>query len=477
MKWFQKCCLTADRQTRDSQREDDGQRPLKARRDLASLPPRAPDKGAQASIAAMNYARFLTATSAAREPSAIRVLTEILSRAPRSLISLAAGAPNPSTFPFQAAVVTTHDGKAVRLDGARMARALQYSPSAGIPELLSWLKQLQVKLHNPPSIHYPASQGQMDLCVTSGSQDGLCKVFEMIINPGDNVLLSEPVYSGILQILKPLGCNIINVSSDEHGIIPESLQETLSRWKPEESESPRRNTPKLLYTVPNGNNPTGNSLTADRKKAIYEVARKYDFLIVEDDPYYFLQFTKPWAPTFLSMDIDGRVIRADSFSKVLSSGLRIGFITGPKPLIERVVLHTQVSTMHASTFSQVLVSELLHQWGEEGFLAHVERVIEFYRAQKDALLAAADRWLSGLAEWHVPTAGMFLWVKIKGINDVKQLIEEKAIKKEILIAPGNVFYIDSSAPSPYFRASFSSASPEQMGLAFERLAQLIKESL
>ncbi|XP_036854733.1 kynurenine/alpha-aminoadipate aminotransferase, mitochondrial isoform X2 [Manis javanica] len=355
----------------------------------------------------MNYARFLTATSAAREPSAIRVLTEILSRAPRSLISLAAGAPNPSTFPFQAAVVTTHDGKAVRLDGARMARALQYSPSAGIPELLSWLKQLQVKLHNPPSIHYPASQGQMDLCVTSGSQDGLCKVFEMIINPGDNVLLSEPVYSGILQI----------------------------------------------------------------------VARKYDFLIVEDDPYYFLQFTKPWAPTFLSMDIDGRVIRADSFSKVLSSGLRIGFITGPKPLIERVVLHTQVSTMHASTFSQVLVSELLHQWGEEGFLAHVERVIEFYRAQKDALLAAADRWLSGLAEWHVPTAGMFLWVKIKGINDVKQLIEEKAIKKEILIAPGNVFYIDSSAPSPYFRASFSSASPEQMGLAFERLAQLIKESL
>ncbi|KAK2498230.1 hypothetical protein MC885_016261 [Smutsia gigantea] len=425
----------------------------------------------------MNYARFLTATSAAREPSAIRVLTEILSRAPRSLISLAAGSPNPSTFPFKAAEVTTHDGKAVRLDGARMARALQYSPSAGIPELLSWLKQLQVKLHNPPSVHYPASQGQMDLCVTSGSQDGLCKVFEMIINPGDNVLLSEPVYSGILQILKPLGCNIINVSSDEHGIIPDSLQEILSEWKPEDSKNPRRNTPKFLYTVPNGNNPTGNSLPTDRKKAIYELARKYDFLIVEDDPYYFLQFTKPWAPTFLSMDIDGRVIRADSFSKVLSSGLRIGFITGPKPLIERVVLHTQVSTMHASTFSQLLVSELLHQWEEEGFLAHVERVIEFYRAQKDALLAAADRWLSGLAEWHVPTAGMFLWVKIKGINDVKQLIEEKAIKKEILIAPGNVFYIDSSAPSPYFRASFSSASPEQMGVAFQRLAQLIKESL
>lgn len=177
------------------------------------------------------------------------------------------------------------------------------------------------------------------------------------------------------------------------------------------------------------------------------------------------------------MDVDGRVIRADSFSKVLSSGLRIGFITGPKPLIERIVLHIQVSTMQTSTFAQLLVSHLLYQWGEEGFLAHVDRVIDFYREQRDALLAAADKWLSGLAEWHVPTAGMFLWVKIKGIHDVRKLIEEKAFKKEIFMLPGCGFYLDSSAPCPYFRASFSSASPEQMDLAFQRLAQLIKESL
>ncbi|XP_029794657.1 kynurenine/alpha-aminoadipate aminotransferase, mitochondrial isoform X2 [Suricata suricatta] len=403
----------------------------------------------------MNYARFLTATSAARKPSPIRVMTEILSRSPKSVISLAAGSPNPNTFPFKTAVITIGNGKPIQFDEEMMKRALQYSQSAGIPELLSWLKQLQVKLHNPPTINYPSSQGQMDICVTSGSQDGLCKVFEMIINPGDNILLNEPVYSGTLQALIPLGCNIINVSSDEHGMIPDSLKEVLSKWKPEDSKIPKKNTPKFLYTVPNGNNPTGNSLTANRKKEIYE----------------------SWAPTFLSMDTDGRVIRADSFSKVLSSGLRLGFITGPKPLIERVVFHTQVSTMHPSTFTQLLVSQLLHQWGEEGFLAHVERVVDFYRKQKDAALAAADKWLSGLAEWHAPAAGMFLWVKIKGIYDAKQLIEEKAIKKEILMLPGNVFYTDTLAPRPYFRVSFSSASPEQMDLAFQRLAQIIKESL
>lgn len=425
----------------------------------------------------MNYARFITAISAARRPSTLRTLTDLLISSPKSVISLATGAPNANTFPFKSATITVENGKPITFEDEMMKRALQYSQSAGIPELVSWLKKFQVKLHNPPTINYPPNQGEMDLCVTNGSQEGLCKVFEMLLNPGDNILLNEPTYSGTLHTLQPLGCNILNVASDEQGMIPDSLQEILSRWKPEDSKDPKKNTPKLLYTVPNGCNPTGNSLTGNRKKEIYELARKYDFLIIEDDPYYFLQFNKPWAPTFLSMDVDGRVIRADSFSKVLSSGLRIGFITGPKPLIERIVLHTQVSTMHPSTFTQLLVSQLLHQWGEEGFLEHIQRVIDFYSFQKDALLAAADKWLSGLAEWHVPTAGMFLWVKIKGIPDTKQLIEEKAIKREILMVPGNSFYIDSSAPSPYFRASFSFATPEQMDVAFQRLAQLIKESL
>ncbi|XP_001499016.1 kynurenine/alpha-aminoadipate aminotransferase, mitochondrial isoform X1 [Equus caballus] len=425
----------------------------------------------------MNYSRFLTAQSAARKPSAIRLLTELLGKIPKSTISLAPGAPNPNVFPFKTAAVTLEDGKTIEFDEEMMKKALQYSPSSGIPELLSWLKQLQIRLHNPPTIHYPSSQGQMEICVTSGSQDGLCKAFEMIINPGDNILINEPVYPGTLQALQPLGCNIINVSSDEYGIIPDSLREILSKWKPEDSKDPKKNTPKFLYTIPNGSNPTGDSFTANRKKEIYEFARKYDFLIIEDDPYYFLQFNKSWVPSFLSMDVDGRVIRADSFSKVLSSGLRIGFITGPKFLIERIVLHTQVSSLHPNTFAQFLISHLLRQWGEEGFLAHVERVAQFYRNQKDALLAAADKWLSGLAEWHVPTGGIFLWIKIKGINDVTHLIEEKALKNEVLVTPGNVFFIDSSAPCPYFRVSYSLASPEEMDVALQRLAQVIRESL
>nr|XP_020475375.1 kynurenine/alpha-aminoadipate aminotransferase, mitochondrial isoform X1 [Monopterus albus] len=309
----------------------------------------------------MNYARFMTAVSAARKPSAIRILTELQQRSPPSLISLAGGAPNPDTFPFESASIKIKDGETVTFDAALMKRALQYSASSGIPELLTWMKNLQKTLHNPPTAGYSPENGQMDMCVTTGSQEGICKLFEMLVNPGDNVLLDTPTYSGTLAALQPLGCNIISVPSDQHGIIPASLKEILSRWDPSEVHKPGSTAPRILYTIPNGGNPTGASMTAQRKKEVYELARQYDMLIIEDDPYYFLQFDKqPWAPTFLSMDVDGRIVRTDSFSKVLSSGLRIGFLTGPKPLVDQVVLHIQASTLHTSTFTQVNKTLILH---------------------------------------------------------------------------------------------------------------------
>ncbi|XP_061816549.1 kynurenine/alpha-aminoadipate aminotransferase, mitochondrial [Nerophis lumbriciformis] len=424
----------------------------------------------------MNYARFLTAVSAARKPSPIRMLTELQQRSPPSLISLAGGAPNPDTFPFESATIQVKNGQTVSFDKMAMKRALQYSASSGIPELLTWMKNLQKNLHNPPTAAYSPENGQMDVCVTTGSQEGLCKVFEMLVSPGDNVLLDSPTYPGTLAALQPLGCNIINVCSDQHGMIPASLKEVLSRWDPSDVHKPGSGAPKILYTIPNGGNPTGASMTAQRKKEIYELAKKYDMLIIEDDPYYFLQFDKPWAPTFLSMDVDGRIIRTDSFSKILSSGLRIGFVTGPKPLLDRVVLHIQASTMHTSTFTQLMVSQLLHSWGQEGFLHHIDGVIDFYGKQRDAMISSAHKWLADMAEWHVPSAGMFLWIKLKGIQDTRQLIMEKALEKEVLLVPGSVFMIDSSEPCPYVRAAFSLSTPQQIDEAFRRLASLIREA-
>uniref|UniRef100_A0AAY4AIN0 Aminotransferase class I/classII large domain-containing protein n=1 Tax=Denticeps clupeoides TaxID=299321 RepID=A0AAY4AIN0_9TELE len=379
----------------------------------------------------MNYSRFLTAVSAARRPSAIRILTELQQRSPPSLISLAGGAPNPDTFPFQFATIKVKNGDSIVFDEATMKRALQYSASPGIPELLSWMKGLQKSLHNPPTLAYSPENGQMEMCVTTGSQEGLCKVFEMLVNPGDNVLLDAPTYSGTLAALLPLGCNIINVPSDQHGMIPEALGDILSRWDPADAHAPGSSVPRVLYTIPNGGNPTGASMTAQRKQEVYEVSGGKDTRSFIHS-CTLLSNSSPWAPTFLSMDVDGRIIRTDSFSKILSSGLRIGFVTGPKPLVDRVVLHIQASTMHTSTFTQLMVSQLLQDWGQDGFLRHVDGVVQFYRSQRNAMLSSADRWLKGLAEWHAPAAGMFLWIRLHGIADTKQLIMEKALEKELI---------------------------------------------
>ncbi|XP_068611926.1 kynurenine/alpha-aminoadipate aminotransferase, mitochondrial [Brachionichthys hirsutus] len=425
----------------------------------------------------MKYSRFLTAVSAARRPSPIRVLTELQQRSPPTLISLAGGAPNPNTFPFESTTIEVKNGPAIVFNEAMMKRALQYSASSGLPELLAWMKTLQKNLHGPPTVGYTPENGQMDMCVTTGSQEGLSKVFEMLVNPGDNVLLDAPTYPGTLAALRPLGCNLISVPSDQHGMIPVALRKILSRWDPSEVCKPGSTAPRVLYTIPNGGNPTGASMTARRKQEVYELARQYDMLIIEDDPYYFLQFDKPWAPTFLSMDVDGRIIRTDSFSKILSSGLRIGFVTGPKPLVDRVVLHIQASTMHTSTFTQLMVSELLHSWGQEGFLRHVDGVIEFYRNQRDAMISSAENWLKDVADWHTPTAGMFLWIKLKGVADTHQLIVKKALEKEVLLVPGSVFMINSGDPCPYVRAAFSLSTPEQMEEALRRLSVLIKEAM
>ncbi|XP_019376607.1 PREDICTED: kynurenine/alpha-aminoadipate aminotransferase, mitochondrial-like [Gavialis gangeticus] len=364
-----------------------------------------------------------------------------------SAIMLSGDMPNPNSFPFKTASFTIDDGTTIEIGEDLMKRALQYSETSRIPELLSWLKDLQKSLHNPPTANYSPDQGQMEICVTTASQEGLCK-------------------------LKALGSNIVRVPGDKYGIIPKALKDILFKWRPENGRKP-----KFLYIIPNGSNPAGISLSTDRKKEIYQLAREYDFLIIEDDPYYFLQFVKTKAPTFLSMDVDGRVIRSDSFSKIISAGLRLGFLTGPKPLIDRIVLHLQVSTIHTSTFTQILGLALLHKWEQKGLLEHTDRVVEFYRAQQNTMLAAADKWLKDLADWYVPTAGMFLWITIKGISDTHQLVMEKALEKGICLVPGGGFNTDSSEPSPYVRASFSFASPIQIDQAFQKLAELIRENI
>ena len=230
--------------------------------------------------------------------------------------------------------------------------------------------------------------------------------------------------------------------------------------------------PKVLYTIPTGSNPTGGSLSVERKREIYQLAREHDLLILEDDPYYFLQFG-PRSQSLLGMDADGRVLRFDSFSKIISSGLRLGWATGPAELIERLNLHMQATTLHPSGLSQVITLAILEEMKHEGFIKHTEYVSGFYKKRMEAFQAAAKKNLTGLAEWNTPSAGMFCWIKLLGIDDTYSLIQEKAVKEKVLLVPGNAFSA-AGEKSSYVRASFSMATPEQMDEALRRLANLIK---
>ncbi|ESO02291.1 hypothetical protein HELRODRAFT_65967, partial [Helobdella robusta] len=328
-------------------------------------------------------------------------------------------------------------------------------------ELCEWLINFQMITHKIPNM----KSSDTSVCITSGSMEGLCKTFEMLVNAEDDILVETPTYPGVLSALRPLGCNIISLATDHNGIIPESLEKVLSNYE---------KTPKFIYTIPNGTNPTGASTTLERKKIVYQLAREYDLLILEDDPYYFLQFNKERTPSYLSMDEDGRVIRFDSFSKILSSGIRLGFVTGPAFFLDRIVLHHMVSTLHASPLSQILALELLKKWDIDGLEKHVSKVVEFYRKQKDVMIECAKTRLKGLAEWHEPVAGMFLWMRLLGMNDTKK-IEQKAKEKKVLFVPGCAFYPDDTLQSSFVRASFSMSTPSEIDEGFKRLAELIKE--
>lgn len=384
---------------------------------------------------------------------------------------MAGGMPNVDTFPVKSASMELSDGTRLEMDSSLMKQALQYSPTPGVPELVAWGKGLQERVHSPPPL--PSDVGR-DCLITNGSQDGLCKAFEALVSEEDNVLVEMPAYPGALAAVKPMNCNIIPVNTDRHGMDPQSLGDVMSSWSPADTQDPNSKIPKIMYLIPNGGNPTGHTLTEERKRKIYEIAQKYNILILEDDPYFYLQFQKPYVPSMLSMDTDGRVIRFDSFSKLISSGMRLGLVSGPKPVLDRISLHMQASVMHASGLSQVALLLVLQHWGYEGFEKHVENVSEFYRRRKDLCLAAVEKHMTGLADWSEPSGGMFLWLKLH-VADTYKLITVKAREKGVLFVPGNAFMLDSSQPCPYVRASYSMSTAEQMDKAFERLADLVRE--
>ncbi|TFK92678.1 PLP-dependent transferase [Polyporus arcularius HHB13444] len=425
------------------------------------------------------YEPFISDLTKRRIEDPIRALLPLEDRP--GVISLLAGKPNADTFPITSLQFTlrdplTNEEVPVSLSEDELARSLQYSGSKGVPDLLDWLIGLQEFSHG-------RKRGEgWDLAFGTGSSDLIYKAVNAILNSGDVALIEAPVYAGVIPMFHAIGAEMLEVGGDQYGIDAKGLRETLENWP---TDKPK---PKVLYTVPYGCNPTGVTSTLERRLEVLELARKHNFLILEDDPYYYLYFgDAPRPPSYFELERDqpevGRVIRFDSLSKVLSSGMRIGFISAPQPIIDAVVLHTMNSNLQPPTFTQVLSLRMLKFWGYDKLRAHVDRVAEFYRTKRDVFEGLMHKYLAGLAEWNTPEAGMFFWFKLKlpgsessgaaaDEGDSEAVIRTEALEHGVLALPGTVFH-PSGRKTTYVRASFSLLPEDQVEEALRRLREVI----
>ncbi|KAL4246429.1 Class-I pyridoxal-phosphate-dependent aminotransferase-like protein [Abortiporus biennis] len=423
------------------------------------------------------YTPFLSDTAKSRKPSPIRSLFPLEARP--GVISLLAGKPNASTFPFTSIQLTSRSPTdpsketIVEVNGDALAEGLQYSATAGIPSLVEWVYGLQERVHGRKK-----GEGWRPT-ITSGSQHGIYKAAHALFNPGDSILVESPVYAGVIPLFADLGCNIVAVETDANGISSKSLRSILESWP---AGKPK---PKALYTVPYGCNPTGMTATEDRRREVLQLAREHNFLILEDDPYFYLYYGQAERPpSYFRLELEqpevGRVIRFDSLSKILSSGIRIGFASGPASLLQIMDMHTAMSILQTASLTQTITFALLDSWGYDAFITHTKTVSQFYKQKRDVFENAMQKHLTGLAQWTPPDAGMFFWFKLlidpdtTADGDSETVIRSKALEKGVLALPGTVFLPDGKKTA-YVRASFSLLEEDQVNEALRRLKEVILE--
>ncbi|XP_076463016.1 kynurenine/alpha-aminoadipate aminotransferase, mitochondrial-like [Babylonia areolata] len=379
-------------------------------------------------------------------------------------IKMGTGFTNPEVFPVVEANFKLLDGSVINVGKDMVQKHLQYGLSSGYPDLRSWVTDFQRRLHSPP-----IQPDLFDVILTSGSTDAITLVMKVFMDEGDWLLVEEATFTSPLTATFPMGLQALGIPVDSHGIVPEELEKVLTSWN---DLHPGARKPKLLYVIPSCGNPTGITTSLDRKRAIYDVARKHDLMILEDDPYYFLNFTRPMIPTLLSMDVDGRVIRLDSFSKVVAPGLRAGLVSGPRAVLEKAVMFMDYTSLGAAGLSQMLILALLRHWGHDGFLRHLDSVMEFYKHRVEMVLSCAKKHLTGLAEWDPPGGGLFVWMKVLGVSDSEIVIDR--LLKEHVVMVGGACFTPSNEKNAHMRISVAMVTEEECDKAFSSLAKVIR---
>lgn len=386
------------------------------------------------------------ARTAGLSASEVRALFAVASRP--EVVSLAGGMPAVSALPLE--VVSESMDRVMRDRGAT---ALQYGSGQGTPELREQILEIMAL--------EGIRAGVDDVVVTTGSQQALDLVAKLFLDPGDVVLAESPSYVGAMGIFRSYQVEVAHIPMDAEGMIPTALSERIQSLR-----AAGKNL-KLLYLIPNFQNPAGVTLSSERRLAIIDIARSEGILILEDNPYGLLWFDRPAPAAMRSVEDDG-IVYLGSFSKTLAPGFRVGWALAPHGIREKLVLAAEAAILSPSSLNQMVISDYL---GRADWRGQIDVFRGLYRARRDAMLEALDQHLPDLS-WTIPNGGFYVWVTLTEGLDAKGMLP-RAVKELVAYTPGTAFYADGTGRGN-IRLAFCYPEPAEIREGIRRLAAVVR---
>lgn len=383
------------------------------------------------------------------KPSAIREIFKYA--ADPTYISLSAGNPAPEAFPVKPLAEIS-----AKLMAENPILALQYSTTEGYTPLRDHLRAYMREKHN-------TGRDFDDILITSGAQQIMDLFTKSILNEGETVLTEAPSFIGTLNDFRSYRAKLVGIPMDMDGMNMEALEKALRTEK----------NVKFIYTIPNFQNPSGITMSLEKRKKLYDLAKQYGVMILEDNPYGDLRYAGEALPTIKSFDEEGIVLYAGSFSKVISPGMRVGYAIGPKPVLAKMTVCKQGQDVHTNIWSQVLCHRFMTEYDYE---AHLDGLRALYTKKRAFLLDLMEKNLAPHITWDPFDGGLFAWCHLPAGVDMQAFVQ-KALEKKVCVVPGTAFLTDENEPCDAFRINFSTPTDEQLQKGIELLGEAVREML
>lgn len=384
------------------------------------------------------------------KPSEIRELLKYATS--EDVISFGGGMPNPATFPKKELKMILDDIMERYAD-----QALQYGNTSGLDPLRTELRKFVKRKEG-------IETEENNIITTAGSQQALYAISRIFIDPGDIIITESPTYVGAVSAFNANAAKMVQVEMDHSGISTEKLETTISELKSKGQK------PKFIYVIPNFQNPTGVTLSLDRRKHLVDIAEDHEIPIVEDNPYGELRYSGTKIPSVKSLDRNGSVIYLGSFSKIMSPGLRLGYIIAPNEVASKTNLLKQALDLSTNSLSQFIAYEYLNR---NIIDQQIPKSIELYREKKDVMLSALEKYFSDIGTWTKPEGGMFVWATVNAsINTSRMLMT--AVKKGVIYVSGAAFTSDNSHTRS-MRLNFTYPENDKLVEGIKKLSDVVRD--